>query len=294
MTTVAVTGATGFLAHHFIPLALSEGHEVRGLARRPVNAAHGSTIGHFDFQTGDVRDAAAVRRLIEGCETVIHLAASFSADDDIPDIIVRGTETVLRAARDVGVQRVVMLSCLGADASSPSPFLQAKWLAESYVRSSGIPFIILRPSVIVGRDDWYVSSLLALIRALPVVPVPGRGEHRQQPIDADDAARVVLRAMTSGDVIDQTVSVGGPVFLTVRHMIDLLSGELGVTKPKALVPRPFIGTVAGMVPAPGRSLFTEPRLAALEHGVVASPGIVQREFGFEPASIVSALAGYIA
>ena len=127
MARIAVTGASGFLGRHLVPALLEAGHTVRGLARHP--APHGGwagTASGFDFRCGDVRSAAAVSELVDGCEWVIHLAASFNPEDAIADISVRGTENVVSAAKSSGVQRLVFLSCLGADAASPSTILRGE------------------------------------------------------------------------------------------------------------------------------------------------------------------------
>lgn len=294
MTRIAVTGASGFVARELIPQLLEGGHEVRGIARRaPEGVAVGTARG-FSFVPGDVRDDAAVGTTLQGCDVVIHLAASSSPDDNVGQITVDGTRRVLAAAKSHGISRIVYLSCLGAEASSHSGFLAAKWEAESIIRGADVPFTILRPSVVLGHDDGIVRPIAQIMRTWPVVPIPGTGLGRQQPIDVLDLCRCVREAMTSDDVANETVSVGGPMFITFRQLVDIIAGELGLMKRRALIPDRFIPLLASRLPVGARGIYLEPGISRFRHGIVASPGIVERVFGFQPRSVVTCLGSYLA
>jgi nucleoside-diphosphate-sugar epimerase len=288
MARIAVTGASGFVGRHVVPSLLAEGHEVRALDRRPFSGESVASV------QGDVRNLEQVRTALETCELVVHLAPGFSAGDDAKESVTAGTQNVVTAARESSVQRIVFLSCLGADAASASPFYAALWRAEQLVRGSEVPFSILRPSLVLGRRDGVLQPLSALIRSLPVVPIVGRGENRLQPIDVDDLARCVLIALSSDGLQNETVSIGGPMFVTPRQLVDLVAGRLGLAKPKILIPAAGLVTLLTVLPASTRDLFSPPRIDQFRQAVVASPGIVERTFGFEPRSIVPKLAEYLA
>lgn len=291
MARIAVTGAPGFVGRHLIPLLLEDGHDVRGLARR--GSAVPPQLGAIETVHGDVRSLDETRKVIEGRDLVVHLAASFSPWDDVEEINLVGTRNVVQASQELGVQRLIYLSCLGADAAAP-PFYSSKWRAENLVRGSGLSHMILRPSLVLGPDDGILKPLAQVIQLFPVVPVPGRGQHRLQPIDVEDLARCILISLTSDAVENELVSVGGSIYVTLRQLIDLVSGHLGVLKPKLLVPYRWIPVAAQILPDPACALFSRPRLDQFRHGVVASPGIVPRMFGFEPVSIVQRLGQYLA
>lgn len=294
MTRIAVTGASGFVARHLIPLALREGNDVRGLARRaPDGTGSAGTAGGFHFVTGDVRNEGAVQALIEGSEAVIHLAPGFTPEEGLETVVLEGTRNVLAAAKDAGVGRLVYLSCLGADGSAESPYMEAKWKAEQLVRSSEVPFTILRSSLIVGNGDGVTDSLARLAQTLPAVPVPGSGMARQQPIDVQDLARCLLAALTQETLLNDTFPVGGPMFITIRQLADLVQARLGLAKPKVLMPPAILPLLRGLLPGATRDLYAPPRLAQLRSGVVASPGIVESLFGFRPVSVLDRLSDYL-
>lgn len=295
MTQIAVTGVSGFVGRHLVPLLLREGQRVRGLARSsPEGTGAAGTIEGFEFIPGDVRDASAVSHLLTGCEAVVHLAASFDRADDGAAINEEGTRTLVAAAKAAGITRLVFLSCQGADAAAPTAFQRSKWKAEVLIRGAGIPYTILRSSLIVGNGDGVVRPLADLILSWPAIPLPGDGQQRQQPIDVDDLCRCLVAALAGDALQDQTVAVGGPTFVTVGQLVDLISGELNVLKPKVHIPYRANSLVARALPVPARFLFLEPRLSQLQHGVVASPGIVERTFDFKPADVIQSLARYLA
>jgi nucleoside-diphosphate-sugar epimerase len=287
MARITVIGAAGFVGRHVVPLLLAEGHEIKTLDRHP------SSEGRIEAVPGDVRDPDTVRDALKDCETVVHLAAGMSTENGMKEIVTGGTQNVVTAAREASVQRIIFMSCLGAEAASTSPFFVAKWRAEQLVRSSELPFTILRPSLVVGRGDGVLEPLARLIKTLPIVPIAGGREVRFQPIDVEDLARCVQISIGSDDLQGESVSVGGPLFMTLRQLVDLVSDHLGVSKPKVLVPDASLAALSQILPSSMRVLFQEPRIEQLRSGVVASPGIVDRMFGFEPRSIVSRLAEYL-
>lgn len=288
---IAVTGATGFVGRRLVHALLSEGHRVAGSARSPTGESR--LPDDVLLVRGDVRDIHAMRDLVRDCEAVVHLAASYDPSNSVEDIIVEGTRTLTQAARDEGCNRFVLVSCLGAEAATPNPFYRAKWQAEMLVRATDIPWAILRPSLVLGQGDPVTAGMAAFARLWPVVPVPGRGDVRCQPVDVDDLTRCIVASLQSDALVGQSVSVGGSLFLTYRELVDLVGGCLGVVRVKALVPPSWLPALAPVAPRAARPLLSPHRLARFLTGVVASPGIVDRTFGFQPRSVVDRLPHYV-
>jgi nucleoside-diphosphate-sugar epimerase len=291
MSRIAVTGATGFVGRVLVEALLDQGDEVRALVRP---GSVGSLALRADSVRGDIRSPDAIRSLLDGCEAVVHLASTFSPDDDVEEIVVGGTRNLVRAATELGVGRLVFAGCLGSQASSPSALMRAKWQAEIAVRSSGLEYVVLKPSVILGPGDGVTRPMADLMRRFPVVPVPGRGEQRVQPVDVQDVVRCIVRSLASSEFAGQEISVGGSTFMTFRELADVVGSVAGVARPKALVPVRLLPLVTRLLPSGVRELFAPSRLGLFEYGVVASPGIIQRVFGFTPTPVIPRLHAYLA
>jgi uncharacterized protein YbjT (DUF2867 family) len=162
------------------------------------------------------------------------------------------------------------------------------------VRASGISHTILLPSLILGNGDGVSRPLADLVRTLPVLPLPDTHGARLQPIDVADLCRCVAAALPADQHVDEMVSVGGPMFLTLDELAALIASEVGRDVPRLRLPDLCALTGLRFIPPAARGLFIGPRRAQLSQGVVASPGIVRRTFDFEPANVALGIARYLA
>jgi nucleoside-diphosphate-sugar epimerase len=182
---LAITGATGFVGQALLDLAAQRGLAVRALARRAQPARPG-----VEWIVGDLGDAAALARLVDGVEAVIHVAGVVNARDPAAFEAgnVAGTMAVLRAAQAAGVPRFVHVSSLAAREPQLSAYGASKARAERLVRASALDWTIVRPPWVYGPRD---ADTLEMFRAarLGLVPVP-RG--RASIIHVADLARLLL------------------------------------------------------------------------------------------------------
>ena len=176
---VLVTGATGFVGRSVVTQLLEAGHQVAALTRDPNRATALPASGVMVVK-GDVLDAASLARACEGAEAVIHLVAVIresGRSQTFSSINVEGTRNVLSDAAKSGVGTVVHASTVGAVDDPGLPYMRSRWQAEQLVVDSGIPFSILRFSVAFGAGDEFINPLAAMVKALPVAPLPGRFER---------------------------------------------------------------------------------------------------------------------
>ncbi|KUP95771.1 SDR family oxidoreductase [Thermobifida cellulosilytica] len=218
---VLVTGGTGTLGRHVVPLLRRAGRRVRVLSRRPHDSGDG-----VDHVVGDLRRDTGVDAAVEGADTVLHLAGAPRGDDEAARVLVR-------AAARAGVRHLVFISIIGVD-RVPLGFYRAKYRAEQAVAGSGVPWTVLRAAQF---HDLVLAGVRSLA-AMPVVPVP-RG-LRMQPVDADEvAARLVALAL--GGPAGRVPDLAGP---KVYPVADLVRGYLRVRgMRRLLLPVPVPGRI---------------------------------------------------
>lgn len=243
---ILVTGATGFVGRHVVRRLLDCSLAVRCLVRdaRSTPARLLQEWG-AEVAVGRVSDMRSLLRAAEGTTAVVHLVAIIrETDASFGEINYRGTVSVLDAAQRSKVHRFIHVSALGADPSSPYPYLRSKGLGEEAVRQSELDYTILRPSVVFGEGDEFINLLTCVVKALPIVPILGSGRTRLQPIWVGDVAESVRRLTTDSAGVRQTYDLGGPVQATYEQIVDLIVATLQTHRLKVHVPLQLVGPMA--------------------------------------------------
>jgi nucleoside-diphosphate-sugar epimerase len=240
VTTIAVTGASGFVGRHFVRAASRAGHAVRGLVRsetgaRAVRDAGGSPVALAD-------DPAALAEALAGCGAVVHLAQIGAERDGqtYEAVNISLTERVVLAARRADVPRLVSFSGLGVARyglarRTSSRYFLSKLTAETIVFRSGLDAVVFRPSFVVGPGDSFVPAMLAAMDA-GEVERPGDGRYRMQPIAVADAAALVLVAVTRPPGGFPTIfDLVGPVPVAYAALLERLAqAARGLGRPARL------------------------------------------------------------
>ena len=254
---VLVTGASGLVGIHTCRELTKNGWQVRALVRDPAKAALALGQLPVEFRVGDVRDASALRSSLNGCGAVVHLAAIAieHKTEKYTETNTAATERLISAARAENVQRVIFMSQNGADSRSKHPFLHSKGVAQDSIRTSGLQWTVLRPSVIFGPEDQFVNVLGRLIRLTPkFFPLPGGGRARFQPIAVDDVARVIRLTLEKKETLQQNYDLGGPAVLSLRDMTERILVAMGTTRTLVSVPvkalRPIVRLMQRVLPNP--------------------------------------------
>jgi NADH dehydrogenase len=147
---------------------------------------------------------------------------------------VQATANMLAAATQAGVNRYLQMSALGTRPDAVSGYHATKFRAEELVRSSGLDWTILRPSLIYGPKDAFINMLAAQLRLAPVMPVIGNGRYRLQPIHADDVARCFALSLEIPATIGGCFNLGGNDRLTFDDLVDTVAAAMGKSAPLKL------------------------------------------------------------
>jgi NADH dehydrogenase len=261
-------------------------HELRG-RELPVrclvrDTRKGSKLAAWgsELAQGDMTDPASLRRATEGVETIVHLVAIRQGPRErFRSVMIDGTRDLLAAAKDAGVKRFVLMSALGTSERTKNlvPYYEAKWDLERQVQSSGIPFVVFRPSFVFGADGGILPTFVKLAKLTPVTPIIGSGRQRIQPIWADDVAAYFAEAVQR-DVMGRIFELGGPDVVTWNQFWAELKRVLGLRRPSVHVPVALMRVNALVTERlPGDIPLTRDLLKMLEAGdnVVSSGEAVQ-------------------
>ena len=234
---VAVTGAFGFTGRAIAERLLDAGHEVVTLTRRSgVDDLLASRIAVRPF---DPDRPDELRATLAGVDTLYNTywlrfprgAATFEG-------AVARSAALLAAARDAGVRRVVHVSVVNASADAETPYVRAKAALESVVRSSGLAWVIVRPTLTYGPGDILINNLAWALRRFPVYGLPGLGRSTVQPVHVDDVARICFEAGIGEP--SRTVDAAGPEILTYRQLVDLVRDAIGSRSVVLPMPGPVV------------------------------------------------------
>jgi NADH dehydrogenase len=266
---IFVTGGSGFVGGHVVHELRGRDLAVRCLVRDPRKAAKLAGWG-CELSEGDMTDPVALRRGVDGTETVIHLVSIRQGrEEQFRRIMVDGTRDLLAAAKEAGVRRFVHMSALGTSEAAKDlvPYYRAKWEMEKLVRAAGIPHVIFRPSFVFGPDGGILPTFAKLARFAPVTPIIGSGRQRIQPIWADDVATYFADGVARDDVTGRTFELGGPDVVSWNEFWTRLKTVRGMRRPSIHVPVSVMRVNALVTERlPGNIPLTRDLLKMLEYG----------------------------
>ena len=244
---VAVTGASGFVGRHVVPELVVRGHSVRALVSERAGAERElPDAGQVDVRRVDVRTPDSLRGVFDGIDAVIHtVAIPTERRQKFADVNVAGVSNVVAEAQRAGVKRIVHIAALAADPTSPYPYLRSKGAGEAFVTGSGISHVVLEPSLLFGEGDDFFPRL-AFTLMFPVVPVPGDGKARFQPLHVGDIAKALVAAVERPD-IHGVHEIGGAEPVTYDDMLAETMRATGKRRPTLHVPVPLMKLPAALM-----------------------------------------------
>jgi NADH dehydrogenase len=185
------------------------------------------------------------------------------------EVDLKGTRNQVDAAKAAGVRRFVYISGVGADRDAAKHWFRYKWEAEQYLRTSGLEWVIVRPTWVFGPGDVSLNRFLGFAKALPFVPMFGSGKQDMQPVFIDDVGRVAADAATKPEAANNLFELGGPEIMSMNDVVKTALEVKG--KKRSLLHQPVfigktIGTLTSILPSPPLSadaidFITEPAIA---------------------------------
>ena len=213
MSTVLVTGATGFIGRRLVPALVEAGHDVRAMTRRPeAYDGEGTPVG------ADVSDPDSLRPALEGVDVAIYLVHSLD-DPDFERKDAVAARYFSAAAAAAGVDQIVYMGGLGDDDGELSAHLRSRREVEGLLGTDGVPVTVLRAAIVVGHGGISWELTRQLVKNLPAMVVPKWVGTRTQPIAIDDVVRYLSGVVGKEEALDRVFEIGGPDQLTYREML---------------------------------------------------------------------------
>lgn len=291
---VGVTGGTGFVGRSIVKKLLEEDWNIRCLVRKPQDAKDLKKQG-IEIYKGDVTDKSSIdKSFLHSLTYVIHLVGIIKEVDNqtFERVHFQGTKNVVDLAKEVEVKKFIHMSGLGTKPNAKSKYHSTKWMAEEYLRESGLNYTIFRPSIIFGPNDEFINTFIRMIKLSPVIPVLKSG--KLQPIYIGDVAYCFVQSLSNPKTHNRTFELGGSEKLTLEEIIKTIMRVLDTER--ALIPIPI-----SLMYAPAflfQSVLKNPpltldQLKMLEEDNTCDMKEVLGVFSFSPLSLGKRLKEYL-
>jgi uncharacterized protein YbjT (DUF2867 family) len=296
---VTVFGGTGFLGRRVVRHLRDDGFSVRIASRHPERGR--SLFDPDDPQlqsiAADIHDERRVADAIAGAYAVVNAVSLYveHGRETFHSVHVEQAQRLAAAAQRAGVERLAHVSGIGADAASSSHYIRKRGEGEAAVRAAFPGALLIRPAVMFGLDDGFLTTILDLLRRLPVYPMFGRGHTRLQPVYVEDVAEAIARALQPTGSHAAVYEFGGPRVYSYEDLLRVVAREAGLQP--ILVPFPFaawraLAMLAEMLPNPP---VTRNQVELMQIDNVASPTLPGfRELAVSPHSLEEILERMLA
>lgn len=291
--TVTVFGGTGFLGRRIVRRLRCRGFPVRIASRHPDRAFRQFGADDLQLQSveANIHDEQSVADALAGTYGVVNAVSLYveRGQESFHSVHVEAAQRVATQARRAGAERLVHVSGIGADVTSRSRYIRKRGEGERAVRSAFANAILVRPAVMFGPDDAFLTTILSLLRRLPVYPMFGRGLTRLQPADVEDVAEAIGRVMQRAETPSTIFEFGGPRVYSYQEFLRVVAHQAGLAP--LLVPMPFavwyaLAWASEMLPSPQ---LTRNQVELMQLDTVSSPqlpGLAELEISPRSVEVV--------
>ncbi len=298
--TVTVIGGTGFVGRAIIEKLAKAEAQIIILARNGERAKRLKPlgdVGQISVIAGNALDEATLRSAIAPADCVINLVGILapSGTQTFDATQAKLPEMIARIASETGVEQLVHLSAIGADAKSPSQYARTKAEGERGLLRQFPDAVILRPSIIFGAGDGFFTRFGQMAMIAPALPLIGGGKNVMQPVYVGDVADAVMAVLQQGNIKGDIFELGGPAKYSFAELMRFTLKAVG--RKRALVNIPFAMMA---LPAAFASLLPNPPVTSDQLKLLKIDNVVSAKakglemLGITPKSIDVIVPEYLA
>ena len=298
--TICILGGSGFVGRALAARLASGGYRLRILTRRRERNKDLSVLPHCEVIQADIHDPRALTAQLRGCDALINLVGvlhdSKRPGHGFRDVHILLARTVVQAAKDAGVRRLLHMSALNADpAAGSSDYLRSKGEAENIVHTTGKSHLAVtrfRPSVIFGPGDQFIHRFAKLLRVMPGVFPLACADTRFAPVYVGDLARAMARCLQDDIGVNRHYEICGPKIYTLKELVAYTAQVIGVR-----VSVISLGDVLSKVQAsilgvmPGKPMTYDNYLSMQTDSVCRENGL--EALGVTPTEMETVVPGYL-
>lgn len=288
---IMLLGAGGFIGRHVLSELLARGHETVAVVRKREGLAE--AFPGAEFVESDLAEAlheADWSRFLQGVDLIVN-AAGLLRGPAMAAVHEAMPKALYAAAASAGVRRAVLLSAISARPDVPTDYARSKLAGEAALRSSGLDWTIMRPSLVYGDGSYGGTSLMRGMAGLPVcTPIPGKGDFPFTPIHVRDLARAVRIACEDDSFAGRTLEPVGPQTMDLSEMLARYRAWLGFGRARFVsIPMPVMRLFGRLGDLLGDGPMATNSLVQMVAGNAGDSKAFARAVGFEPRSLETAL-----
>ena len=220
MTKILITGANGFVGKRLILYLLNQGHQIYALCRIKGTKVFPGERPNLHYIWGDLRNSETLKGIPQNIEAAYYLVHSMSEIvSNLVDAEIEVVEQFLKGVKNSKIKQIVYLGGIINDEKKLSPHLKSRLLVERALMRSGIPYTVLRASIIIGSGSASFEIIRDLCEKLPVMIAPKWVKSLCQPIAIGDVLFYLSRVLLNQECLNKTFDIGGPEVFSFKELI---------------------------------------------------------------------------
>jgi uncharacterized protein YbjT (DUF2867 family) len=287
---IGLTGASGYIGNRMLGALQQTGYPIRCLSRNPEYLQHRMNDKTEAVQ-GDAQNVDDLIIGLRGIHTAFYFIHSMSSAGDFEAIDRRAAQNFAEAAKQNQVKRIIYLGGLGDETQELSPHLKSRHEVGEILRSSGVPVIELRASIVIGSGSTSYEMVRALVERLPVMITPKWVSVKAQPIAVHDLTAYLLAAIALDVPGSEIIEIGGNDITSYEEIMNEYARQRGLTRFMIKVPvlTPHLSSLWLGLITPLYARIGKHLISSIKNPTIVTSDKAKAFFSIQPVGIQEAI-----